>query len=316
MDTTDRAKIAYWRYALKRAWNGDVKSILASILASIKTDRNFDRVIIAAALADMAKSGTATVTEIAKVSATIFAAGSELNLYPLKALIDQRISLIDHAVSGYRHLIQQTESTRLTIGRRGQDVVRELTLGEMERAFLGGSPNLLLRKNFLRRLKASAKSIDPDKIDSQTIHQFYRDFADKVPTFSIDGKPKFMLSVQTDGQYLGNYRAYDVGKYTDLVSLTTVDEARWTASEQRAENIGTRFMQFNKLDRDYKRDPVCAAINGRAFSLVDEAGGDRPGAMSASNKFYPYLYSVIRGQYKLPHPFCKHQPRPIPESYA
>jgi len=233
----------------------------------------------------------------------------DIDLLPLRELIIESGKNTERALRGYRYLIAQTDMELLSIGRRGQDLIREMTLSEMENAFLLGSPTDALSSNLISRILKKSPLGLTSRLDAMKfIQENTGEILKKIPVFHESGEAKFLLHIYP---YEGKYRAYNVENYSELVGLTTVQEADIAANLTQAAEIGTRLLKFNDTGHsaDYyleRNDERCAAINNRIVSL--EQGGT-----TIRGQYFPYYKDLLPGRYNTPHPYCRHHLTPYPE---
>jgi hypothetical protein len=233
--------------------------------------------------------------------------GSFVDFSPIEQLLAERQRLHAQRLNDYAFLFEQSAKGVMTIGRRGQDVVRELTLTTLERSMIEGEPALLHRDKLrTAMIKAGrpelARSIEAGLDPAAELMQ-------SIPLFHKDGKPHFYLKTKT-----GAYMAFSVDSYVDLVSTTTSEEADRMAQPEKARALGTRLVKFNKTGKGKAfylatNDERCAAVDGEVFS-IEETG------TLVNGTLYQYWREALPGPYVTCHPYCQHFMRPFAEALA
>jgi hypothetical protein len=169
---------------------------------------------------------------------------------------------------------------KVAIGRRGQDSIRERALD-------------ILENNYLKA--GSAK-------------EFKTQFAAEIRSLHPGDPKKFPLEIYP---YNGQTRNYNITKYSELVAVTTTNEARTVGFISQAKEMGTPLVKYNSTGEDYSEsnDDLCARIDGQVFSID-------PNVKEVNGKEVKYLFDVLKGPYVTPHPYCRHHPRPLdPEDF-
>jgi hypothetical protein len=240
------------------------------------------------------------------------------NLFGLNQMIKERLQYYSERLDDYKYLIKRFDNPSIFIGRRGQDIVRELSLETLEEGFLRGNPTAFTEKKLIDRLVNSPKVMKfADRESAETaMKQFHSTVVDKIPLFHEDGEAKFMLQVRSggeDGEYRGKFQAWSAEKYADLVAITTAAEADVAANLDQAREIGTRIVKWNSTGKGadfYLRigDTRCARVDGQYASI-------EPGGTTINGVYYPYYKSEERlpGRFSICHPNCRHRLTPVPE---
>lgn len=270
-----------------------------------------------------------------------FAAGvtpNNINLSPLQALLEEKNRVSDFIVNQYRFRVSQANSGLLSIGRRGQDIIREISLRTLEKSYIQGSPTELGRKLIRNELKSRGvlspkfnsiikgqrnvkriiSSLQRAGLDDSKalakLNDLRRDaialtkeLGDKIPIFHQSGEARFWLHLSP---YQGDFRAYVPENYADLVARTTTVEASNVANVAKAGQLNTRLVKWNFIGKDYKslKDP-CQFIDGGTYST--EQNGT-----TLNGKFFPFWRLGLTTQYKTPHVNCRHRLRPVSEALA
>jgi len=316
-------------------WETAIKKILLHFLKSLKTGAPVNLALLSDIIN---KLNIQAAKDNLRIGKSMFRKANLKNLQPLKQLLLERNRITAFLLDQYkRFIVDQSASGMLTIGRRGQDILREYSLRTLERGYLGGNPGELARdrikrfilkvktadnKKFnelLKRQKDVVKAIKSAKksglITSSLEKQLrglnkesmalHKEVVDKMNVFSIDGRAKFMLHVKP---YEGKFKAFDVENYADLVGSTTNREAFNIAGVAKAEELGTRLVKWNFIGKNYRglKDP-CYFIDGGTYSTIE-------GGTSIGKKFFPYWKAGLTGSYVTPHPNCRHRLRPVSEN--
>jgi hypothetical protein len=240
------------------------------------------------------------------------------NLFGLNQMLKERSQYYSERLNDYKYLIKKFDNPSIIIGRRGQDIVREMTLDTLEEGFLKGNPTAFTETKLVDRILNSPKAVKfADRATAETaMKQFHSTVVDKIPLFHEDGEAKFMLQVRSggeDGEYRGKFQAWSAEKYADLVAITTAAEADVAANLDQAREIGTRIVKWNSTGKGrefYMRigDTRCARVDGQYASL-------EPEGTTINGVFYPYYKSPERlpGRFNTCHPNCRHRLTPVPE---
>jgi hypothetical protein len=320
---------------LRQIFKTGVKKILIVFLRSLKSGRSIDTASLDALVFSLQNQA---IAENEKIANSTFRRARVENLQPLQSLLEEKDRVMKFVFNQYRFKINQSKAGLLNIGRRGQDIIRELSLKTIEEGFVGGNPVALARdrilkeikdrgidtprlNNLIKRQKDLTKALNIAKrsgiitdgirkelasIKAETMKAF-KEVGDNVPVFSRDGRPKFLLHVFP---YEGRFMEFDVENYADLVARTTTREAGNVAGAAKAEKLGTRLVKFNFIGKNYKalKDP-CEFIDGGTYSTEEK------GTVIAG-KFFPYWKDGFIGFYLTAHPNCQHRLRPVSEKLA
>lgn len=291
---------AFLQAILERTWQQGTVKAGREVLRVLATGRPLDRAALDLIFEDIRNRAIRTAERIARHRFARVVTG-EPNLQPLASLLRERERILRQQLTSYRftletdainllNLRQSEEWTNflesIDIGRRGQDVIREVSLRTLEKAFLKGQPTALtrvmLRKEFRDR---------------------------QINILAPNARPQIRLEIFP---YVGEFRNYEIDAYAELVALTTTAEATQVGFDEQAAEIGTRLIKYNFIRKDYLRlgDPVCHKLNGNIFSL------DRDGTDGKSGKHYRWIGEVLTRGFKTAHPRCDHIGRPIPEEFA
>jgi len=269
--------IRFYTDVLVETFDNNVKAILLYIIRSLERGRPIDLKVINKLLAQLIESASKAASKLATIEAAKFLTLTEKNLQPLKAFIQERNIILRRAAQGYQKVLEPLvgEFSKVSFGRRGRDLIREIGLKNVERGIIKGS------------IGASRDDL-------------LKDLLEQVPV--IDGK--FRLEI---APYQGQYRNFDVRYYADLVARTTRREVQNVANTIKAEELGTRLVKFNFTGKNYKKlkDP-CEIIDGKTYSI--ETGGTL-----INGKYFPYWRDAIRAGFATPHPNCQHFLRPVSE---
>jgi len=311
--------LTFYKFLLRKAFEIGVKRVSIEALRSLKVGRTFDLELVDLIIKQIFKNAAHAQNAIAEIQYNKFLnikAVSEVNLLPLKSLQSERAAHLADSLKNYRHLVNQASVEHLAIGRRGQDVLREMTLKQLEKGFIRGDASFFVKDSFINELNKKKLFVN-ENISKNELFKLREEFFNKIPVFKKGEKLKFFLLNKNN-----KFMAFDAKYYGDLVAITTTNEARWSANYERARSQNTRFIQMSKTGKsksqyNKEKDPICGIINGGIFSIVAQTqSGGMWGALGKSGKFYQYIKEIIKGKYLLPHPFCKHLPSPYPERFA
>lgn len=319
---------------LKGLFKASIENIFSEFLQSIKTGSTLDTNRIRENIERMRKAFTEAES---KQLSTSFRSVEAISTGPIVQLQAEKAAMINQVINNYSYLVEKSAVQSLTIGRRGQDIVREISLQSLREGMINGSPQYI-GKDLLLKEFSDRRSSDPGLIEAikkskdltrtfnrvksrLTLDQSKRfaaqikkqraiisEFSERIPIFNQDGRAKFYLHVKP---YRGRYIAYDVENYIDLVTSATQREAINEANVAKAARLGTRLVVWNDTGKDYSKtkDHVCARINGKAYSI-------EPSGTWVAGKFFPYWKNAISGGFSIPHPHCNHTLRPVSEARA
>ena len=273
----DKKTIAFFTRALAESYDSAVKQVLLYIVREISAGRPVNFQVISAILTRLFKRASKAAKQIATLEAQTFIKLTEKNLNPLRAFIQERNLIMQRGINSYKRSIELglKNIDAPSFGRRGQDIIREIGLRNVERGILEGSIGKS-RDNLLRELRESVTIIDG--------------------RFNLEIVP-----------YNGQFRSFNVKTYADLVARTTRREAQNVSNALRAEELGTRLVKWNFIGKNYAalKDP-CAIIDGKTYSI--EVQGTFIG-----DKNFPYWRDSIKSGFATPHPNCNHFLRPVSE---
>lgn len=314
-----RRNLSFYKLLLRKTFQVGILKVSKEAIKGLKNGEPFDLAVIDAIINKIfinAVKAQDNILDIAYNKHLQIKKVSETNLLPLRSLQLERQKFLENSLRNYRHLVQEASVKHLTIGRRGQDVLREMTLKQLEKGFIGGDASFFVKDSFVNELNKKKLFVN-ENINKKELFKLREEFFDKIPVFVKDKKLRFFLLNKNN-----KFMSFDAKFYGDLVAITTTNEARWKANYERARHQNTRFVQFSRTGTSpakyrKEKDDACAKINGAIFSLVaqiQKAG--KWGAIGKSGKFYLYIKEVIKGLFLLPHPFCKHLPSPFPERFA
>lgn len=322
--------LEYIRYA----WRTGIYRSVKEVLKALRAERSIELSLIDLFLEDIRKKTAAGLERITEKRFKEILLTSQPNLYPLKELLLERNRLTDKLLNDYRFLIAQNEWPSVTIGRRGMDIVRNLSLETLEKGFLQGNPTAFSSREILSKLlNAKISGVETLEQAERLVHSTRYNIINKIPVFHEDGRAKFMLHIKTkydrydnqypDRDYRGVYRAWDAAEYSEMVAKTTAHEAYQVANIEQAKEVGTRLLRFNSTGKGQQfyvsiEDP-CSLIDGATVSIVPGTitgkfrGKENVRFLKIGKNFFPYLYDLLTGGYVTPHPNCRHIGRPEPE---
>ena len=309
------------RRALERIVNGAVTEVLKTLTGS-----PFDLAAVELMISQNERDLVEAVTGLTTDAVTRRAPVGQLisanpDFLPLRAMLEERRASVANAIRGYKFLVNESairsEQVKIAIGRRGQDILRETTLRLMKKGWLAGNPRQMLSQKLVDKINRRGIGVD-ENVTQAELAEIHGLIGERIPIMqktNAAGEPigaaRFYLRNKN-----GRFMSFEPQYYADLVARTTTEEAVETATEIRARQMGTRFVKFNRMGKDYTDDPKCAAVDGNVFSLVSETSKNGfQGAIGNSGKFYIYLPEIL-GDFKKPHPFCKHIRTPYPERLA
>lgn len=274
----EKRGVRFYNSLLKQQLSAAVLRVALYIIRQLSRRQPVNFQVITTILADAFLKISETARLLANVEAASFVVLSERNLSPLRAFTDQRNQILQRSLTSFAKYNQQFAGgfSRVTFGRRGQDLIREIGLRNIERGIISGSIG-------------------------KSRNALTKELLARVPV--IDGK--FRLEI---APYEGTFRTFDVKGYADLVARTTRREAQNFANTLKAEELGTRLVKWNLIGKDYRsmKDP-CAVIDGNTYS-IEEAG------TLIAGKYFPFWRTAIKGGFATPHPNCNHFLRPVSEA--
>jgi hypothetical protein len=292
---------------LALAYRAGVVASLKQVILAIKQNRPIDLALVNAAIQAMSTKAWQLQAAMAEGHFRFVLGENFVNLNPLAAQLRELARLHNERMGEYQYLFQQNSVPNLFIGRRGQDIIREISLNTIEDAFLRGKGALALKDQISRELIAKGRA-DLAELIAQG-YDIKDEILKAVPVFSEDGRPHFWLKNKND-----KFMKFEVEHYAELVASTTTEEADRMANVEKARAIGTRLVVFNKTGKGRAfyletKDLRCAAVDGQIFS-IEESGTIIDGIRFA------YWRDVLPGPYTTCHPFCEHFMRPISEAVA
>lgn len=274
----DKKTIAFFEQLLAESYDKSVKQTLLYIVREMSAGRPVNFEVISAILTRLFNRASKAAEKIVTLEAQTFIKLTEKNLNPLRAFIQQRNLIMQRGLDGFKRSLELGLKgiEAPTFGRRGQDIIREIGLRNVEKGIIQGSIG-------------------------QSRDQLLKELLETVPIF--DGK--FSLEIVP---YNGTFRKFNVRTYADLVARTTRREAQNVSNALRAEELGTRLVKWNFIGKDYAalKDP-CAIIDGKTYSI--EVSGTFIGG-----KRFNYWRDSIKSGFATPHPNCAHFLRPESES--
>ncbi|HRP70195.1 MAG TPA: hypothetical protein PLY93_11735, partial [Turneriella sp.] len=174
---------------------------------------------------------------------------AEPDLAPLRAMLSERQSYFDERLKKYRWLVKRFDNPSKKIGRRGHDVIREISLDTLEEGFLRGNPTAFTSTELARKIVNKGTLFKSEEDALEALKGVQKDIINKIPLFNKDGELKFMLHTRAGGIYSGKFRAMDVERYADMVAFTTAGEANTAANIAQAGEIGTRIVKWNSTGK-------------------------------------------------------------------
>lgn len=302
-----QAEITSLRIALAIAYRTGLRFGLKTLVRAIYEGRSVDLIVVRAAMRKMAADTWRLQKKLYR-SEFAYAVGGDFTDYrPLEQLILERQRLHADRIAGYQNLYEQSARGSILIGRRGQDIVRELGVNMVEQTFIEGAPATMgkraLHTLMVQRGRADLATMIENGYDPAA------EIMQHVPIFHKSGTPHFYLKNKH-----GKYMAFSVEGYAELVAATTSEEADRIAQPERARKLGTRLVEFNRTGRGKAyylsiNDTRCAAVDGETFSI--EEGGSW-----VNGVYYRYWRDVLPGEFVNCHPFCQHFMRPKAEALA
>lgn len=299
------------------AWSRGVYTSLREVLQAMKEGRDVEMRLINKMMSDILNKTERAVEEIGRASFGRVMSSATPNLFGLDQVIKERSSYYSDRLNDYKFLIKKFDNPGIAIGRRGQDIVRELSLDTLEEGFLKGNPTAFTETELIDRIVKSPKAVNfTDRASAEAaMKNFHGDVVDKIPLFHEDGEAKFMLRVKTKGEYTvpARYQAWSTEKYADLVAITTAGEADTAATIAHARELGTRLIKWNSTGKGKAfymsiGDKRCAAVDGEIASLEE-------GGTTINGVTYRYWRDILPGPYNTCHPYCQHRPRALAEEF-
>lgn len=317
---------SYLRWLYKNEFINKTRIINRKLIEVIVDGKPIEKSLIRA-MSDNMASALYTVEKAMALETARSVLGSGIideDIATLNTLLKERERVLFRSAQNYSFIIDNEQKRilkdygvwrdfldEITIGRRGQDIIRQQALESLQRGLIEGQPTIKIRDELGDLLK-------------------------RLPTLDPQKPGQFPLEVYP---YNGRFRWYNINQYAELVSNATVNEARQQSHIEEAKRSETRFIQYNYTGKPYRRlDDPCWKIDGKVFSIVKEVQqGGAWGAIGRSGKFYPYVYDSTAGIYQpdynnksksytpiksyrkkfaLLHPHCTHIARGKPESVA
>lgn len=290
-----------------------ISGVLRAVLTSMREGGPLDMRLVDALIKRLYDKTVTGYTGIAQDRFFKVLDSAEPNLRPLREMLRERAGYYGDVLSGYRFIVSKFDNPALMIGRKGQDLVRELSLDTLEEGFLNGNPTAFTSPKLAQRIAKKGTLFDSAESAARALKDLKIDIVKKIPLFHEDGRAKFLLQVKTDGKYQGAFRKFDVQKYADLVAVTTAGEADGAGSIAQASEINSRIVKWNSTGKGKAfyhsiGDHRCARVDGEYASL-------EPEGTTIRGVFYPYIHSEERlpGPYLTCHPHCAHRFTAVPE---
>lgn len=290
-----------------------ISGVLRAVLTAMREGGPVDMRLVDALITKLYNKTVAGYTGIAEDRFFKALDSAEPDLRPLREMLRERSQYYGDVLSGYRFVISKFNNPAAMIGRKGQDLVRELSLDTLEEGFLRGNPTAFTSPKLAEQIAKKGTLFDSAEAAAKALNDLKFDVVKKIPLFHEDGRAKFLLQVKTDGEYRGAFRKFDVQKYADLVGITTAGEADGASSIAQASEIKSRIVKWNTTGKgkDFYRsigDYRCANVDGEYASL-------EPEGTTINGIFYPYIHSEERlpGPYLTCHPHCRHRFVAVPE---
>jgi hypothetical protein len=292
---------------LALAYRAGVVASLKQVILAIKDNRPIDLALVNAAIQEMSKKAWRLQAAMAEGHFRFVLGEKFINLNPLAAQLRELARLHNERMRDYQYLFNQNAVPNVLIGRRGQDIIREISLNTIEDAFLRGKGALALKDEISRELISKGRADLAELIDQG--YDIKDEILKAVPVFSEDGRPHFFLKNKH-----GQFMKFEIEHYAELVASTTTEEADRMANVEKARAIGTRLVVFNETGKGRAfyietNDLRCAAVDGRIFSIEE-------GGTIIDGYRFPYWREALPGPYTTCHPFCHHFMRPIAEVVA
>lgn len=283
------------------AWQNGLDQVAMELLRVLSTGESLRQDAVDAILKGL-EIRTGRVTQIiAENEFMKVVRGNKPNLGPLTQMVEERTSLWRTQLNRFRKdvtnsgqdLLLLGEEIRkgvfpeISIGRRREDVVRSLTLDTLESVFIKGEGNATAIPQIVKKIQETTSILDTTGT-------------------------KLILPIRTRDAlgnlvYQGTTRAYQPQVYAEMAATTAAREATVLGNIERANELGTRFLQFNdtgisKGDYEAKGDKYCALVNGAVVTTVE-------GGLNG----IPYIRDLLPSGFNTPHPHCRHIPRPKAE---
>lgn len=226
------------------------------------------------------------------------------NYQPLAEMLSEYARLHSNRLANYQTLVQESAKQAISIGRRGQDIIREIPMNVIEDQYLKGASALNIKDAIIAEFRKRANPAMGEAI-AKGFAPIDADLRKYVPM--ISGGERFYLKTQ-----FGTFKSFDVEHYAELIASTTTTEAGYNAQETRAREVETRLVKFNSTGKGKgfylkNQDYRCAAVDGQIFSI--EEGGTR-----IRGQYFRWWREVLDGDYHTCHPFCEHFFRPYSEA--
>lgn len=301
------ADLGKLRTALALVFRAGLTISLKTLVRALHAGKPIDLLIALAAIRKMGNDAWKVQATMHEAWFKYHAGGSFLNFAPIRQLVAERQLLNNERIQGYSYLFRQSAASLLTIGRRTQDVVRELSLTTLERSMIYGEPATMSRQS-LAKLMISRGRTDLAQAINAGLDPV-AELTQNIPLFNKNGKPYFYLRKKS-----GGFMAFGVDAYAELIASTTSEEMDRMAQVEKARKLGTRLVKFNKTGKGKAfyiatKDFRCAKVDGETFSI-------EPGGTTINGRYYQYWRDALPGEFVTCHPNCQHFMRPVSEAAA
>lgn len=296
---------------LRRAFSEGNRRLVRIFLRSLIDGRAPEVRAIGIIIDDMRAKAARINEQMAKIKYFNVVTQKSPSLEPLRAYLRERQAITDFILKSYgKNIIDEAQNlitlsgqideklSRLdglggvNIGRRREDLFRRIGLKNLEKSFLYGSPTQRGDQLILAELKKNSKI--------------------------FDSKGKMILPVRSKNpitgelDYYGKTRAWSPEHYSEMVSLSTIHEMDTVGNIENARAMQTRLLKWSttgKSKAQYieEHDPRCAAVDNEYCTYVN-------GGIALGGRKIPHIKDLLPGPFNIPHPYCRHTLKPVPES--
>lgn len=303
--------LTYYRALLRRVFRDGNWALLRVFLRSLVDGRAPDMRIVNKIIDEMRRKAARNLESMARVKYMRVVTMKNPSLDPLRAYLSEREKISDFVLKSYgKKIIDEGTNliglagkfdelapradglSRISVGRRREDIFRRIGLKNLERSFLLGSPTQAGDQAILRELRKESS------------------------IFNAQGKmvlpvrSKNPISGELD--YYGKTRAWSPEHYSEMVSLATVQEMDVVGNVENAQAMGTRLLRWNSTGKSKaqyisENDPRCAAVDGEFCTYIE-------GGITIGRRKIPHIKQLLPGPFNIPHPYCRHTLKPVPES--
>lgn len=304
-------RLSYLKALFRRALQEGNRRLIRIFLRSLVDGRAPDLRAVNVIIDEMRRKAARNLDRMARVKFMSIVRVKEPSLEPLRSYLSERERITDFVLKSYgktvvdeaTNLISLSSSIEeklsridglggINIGRRREDIFRRIGLKNLEKSFLYGSPTQRGDQLILRELKKNSSIFNSG---GQMV---------------LPVRSKNPLTGELD--YYGKTRAFSPEHYSEMVSLATVQEMDTVANVENARQMGTRLLKWSttgKSKAQYieENDPRCAAVDNEYCTYVQ-------GGITIGRRKIPHIKELLPGPFNIPHPYCRHTLKPVPES--